>query len=96
VRTAPPLDDRLLEAIRRLDNGALPFAEICRRVGRRAERLGLARPSYETVRAHALRERERASAPGLAEVAVDVAFRARPVTAIVEQQAGTLPPRPAK
>lgn len=74
----------------------MPFAEMCRRVGRRAELLGLARPSYETVRTYALRERERRAAPALREVAVDVAFRARPVTDLLDHQAGTLPPRPAK
>jgi hypothetical protein len=39
----------LLEAIARFDDPALPIAEVSRRVGTEAARLGLFRPSYERV-----------------------------------------------
>ena len=57
---APRYDERLLRAIRRLDDESLPIAEVCRRVGDRAERLGVPRPSYVHVRRIVLSERERA------------------------------------
>jgi hypothetical protein len=47
---APRLPLPLLEAIARLDDGRMPIAEVCRRVGREAERRGLSQPSYERVR----------------------------------------------
>src|SRR4051794_41412172 len=55
----------------RIDDGRLPYAEIARRIGREAERLGAARPSYQRVRqlVHASRERRARRRP---EVVGDV------------------------
>ena len=58
-QSAPRYDERLLRAIRRLDDESLPIAEVCRRVGERAERLGVPRPSYVHVRRIVRDERER-------------------------------------
>lgn len=54
----------LLEALARSDDGHMPIAEVCRRVGDVADVLGLTRPSYERIRelAHierSLRQRKR-------------------------------------
>ena len=48
--SAARIPDRLLDAIDRIDDGKLPLAEIARRLGAEADRLGLTRPSYERVR----------------------------------------------
>lgn len=74
----------------RLDNGKRPIAEIHRRVAREAERLGLARPSYERVRTlvHESRRIRRARGPSTASVLVDVAFRVRPPDAILDHVSG--------
>jgi hypothetical protein len=48
--SAARIPAQLLAAIERLDDGAAPLAEIARRVGAEADRLGLTRPSYERVR----------------------------------------------
>jgi hypothetical protein len=59
---APRLDRRLLLAIVRRDDAAVPIAEIYRRSREDAAHLDLPRPSYESVRqlVHAARrERER-------------------------------------
>ena len=48
--SAPRIPRRLVDAIDRIDDGKLPLAEIARRVGAEADRLGLTRPSYERVR----------------------------------------------
>ena len=50
VRSGPRIDSRLVAAIARLDDGAIPIAEVCRRIGSEAESAGLTRPSYERVR----------------------------------------------
>ena len=47
---APRIRPALLKAIGRFDNRTIPIAEVCRRVGTEADRLGLTRPSYERVR----------------------------------------------
>lgn len=60
AQSAPRYNARLLRAIRRLDDESVPIAEVCRRVGARAERLGVPRPSYVHVRRIVLSERERA------------------------------------
>ncbi|HXS44453.1 MAG TPA: hypothetical protein VN751_07485 [Solirubrobacteraceae bacterium] len=43
---APRYDDRLVDAIGRLDRRDVPIAETCRRLGAFAERNGIPRPSY--------------------------------------------------
>ena len=57
----------------------MPIAELCRRTGDAAERLGLPRPSYERVRTlvHEFRRRRRYK-PTTGEVLWEVAVRARP------------------
>lgn len=60
--SAPRYDVRIVELVCALDDPALPIAELCRRVGTAAERIGLTRPSYSHVRRLALAERERLEA----------------------------------
>jgi len=59
--SAPRYDPRLLRAIRRLDDESLSIAEVCRRVGAAAEKIGVPRPSYVHVRRIVLSERARAA-----------------------------------
>lgn len=59
--SAPRYDRRLIRAIRRLDDESLPIAEVWRRVGEAAERLGVPRPSYVHVRRIVVSERERSA-----------------------------------
>ena len=78
--SAPRYDPRIVIAIRALDDRTVPIAEVCRRVGRLAEGLGLPRPSYVHVRrlVHELRESadaEAARRAALQAIAADVAGR---------------------
>ena len=57
--SAPRYDVRILVAARALDDEHEPIAEICRRVGRECDRLGLTRPSYVHLRRIIRAERER-------------------------------------
>jgi hypothetical protein len=50
VRSAPRIDERLLDAVARLDDGTVPIAEVWRRVGAEADAAALTRPSYERIR----------------------------------------------
>jgi hypothetical protein len=59
VPLAPRYDTRILAAIRELDDRSEPIAEINRRVGVAAIKLGLIKPSYVHVRRFVLEERER-------------------------------------
>jgi hypothetical protein len=59
VSLAPRYDARIVSALRALDDPREPMAEICRRVGDVADRLGLTRPSYVHVRRLLLAERVR-------------------------------------
>ena len=69
VAAAPRLHRLLVEELLRADDGTVPIAEVCRRVGTYAAANGLTRPSYECVRAlvHAVRrarsEEPRAARP---------------------------------
>jgi hypothetical protein len=85
---APRISPRLLDALVRVDNRSLPIAEVSRRVGAEADRLGLPRPSYERVRVlvHELRRLRRG--PSTASILVDVALRARPPAALIDHLAG--------
>lgn len=72
---APRLDRRLLEAIVRLDDPALPIAELNRRLRESAAQLDIPRPSYECVRllvhdARRERARRRANRETLIRVAL--------------------------
>ena len=92
---APRIPQRLLVALGRLDDPGLPFAEINRRLGAEAARLGLPRPSYQRVREllHQLRRLRRG--PTTAQVLVDIAFRARPPAAFLDHVSGVgVPSRP--
>jgi hypothetical protein len=93
VSLAPRLGPRLLAEIERLAASDRSFAEITRRVGNAADRLGVARPSYETVRVLVRAMRELNAGPSTLEVLTDVALRTRPPQALLEHAAGIpLPP----
>ena len=93
---APRIPPRLLHALDRLDDRRLPIAEINRRVGAEAERLGLRRPSYERVREllHQLRWLRRG--PSTGRVLFEISLRARPPSAFLDHISGVgvpeLPP----
>jgi hypothetical protein len=76
----------LVAELLRLDDGKLPIAELNRRLGAAAEALGLQRPSYECVRVLVHEQRAQAwpPVPSTSEVLVDIAFRLKPATAIVD------------
>jgi hypothetical protein len=88
LRFAPRISPRLLEAIVRFDDQAIPIAETCRKVGREADRLGLTRPSYQRVRVLVHESRRIRRGPTTANVLVDVAFRVRPPDAIADHLSG--------
>jgi hypothetical protein len=90
---APRISRKLEQAIERLARQPLPYAEINRRVGAAAETLGCPRPSYQQVRVLARAMRLEAREPTLGGVALDVAFRARPVRDLVDLAAGYDIPR---
>ena len=50
VTAGPRMEPSLVEYLVRIDDGVVPIAEICRRVGVCAEERGFTRPSYECVR----------------------------------------------
>lgn len=59
MQFAPRVHGFLIMQVWRLDDGQISFAELNRRVGRIASRHDLPRPSYETIRRIAHRERRR-------------------------------------
>jgi hypothetical protein len=72
---APRLDRRLLEAVVRLDDTAVPIAELHRSLRKHAAKLDIPRPSYECVRllvhdARRERARQRANRETLIRVAL--------------------------
>jgi hypothetical protein len=77
-----------MDVILKLDDPFVPIAEICRLVGERADRLGIARPSYERIRLVVRQARERGRDPSAASVLVDVALRARPPEAFLDHVSG--------
>jgi hypothetical protein len=85
---APRISPKLLRALDRLDDRWLPIAEVNRRLGAEAERLGLPRPSYQRVRVllHQLRRMRRQ--PTTLGVLWDVALRARPPDAFIDHVSG--------
>jgi hypothetical protein len=86
---APRISPQLLEALVRLDDRSVPIAEVNRRLGNEAEALALTRPSYQRIRVlvHASR-RIRRNSPTTASVLVEVAFRARPPSAVLDHLSG--------
>ena len=89
---APRIDSRLVAAAERLDSPTTPIAETNRRVGLVAAELGLIRPSYERVRTIVTLARQRGRRQSTGDVLLDIAFRTRPPTALVDHLVGTLPP----
>jgi hypothetical protein len=78
-----------VEALVRLDDKRVPIAEVNRRVGEEAERLGLRRPSYQRIRELVHQSRRlRRSRPTTTSVLVDVAFRVRPPEAVLDHLSG--------
>jgi hypothetical protein len=88
TRFAPRISDRLLHAIPRLDDGKMPFAEVCRRVGEEADRLGLPRPSYQRVRVLVHEARRLRRQPTTADVLLHVSTRARAPGEMLDHVAG--------
>jgi hypothetical protein len=84
-RFAPRLTPRLLDEIERQSKRRVPIAEINRSVGEKAVAMGLPRPSYERVRSlvHEAGRLRRSAPPSVSTVAIGVAFRAKPLAAIV-------------
>jgi hypothetical protein len=62
LRFAPRYEARILELLEALDDRGVPVAEVNRRVGDAAEKLGLIRPSYVHLRRILLAERDRQDA----------------------------------
>jgi hypothetical protein len=79
---APRIHPRLLAAIVKLDDRRVPIAEVNRRVGRQAWKLGLPKPSYQRVRELVHLARSIRRGPSTARVLFDVALRVRPPEAI--------------
>jgi len=82
------MSPRLLETLVKADSSSIPIAETCRRVGREADRIGVARPSYERVRLLVHEARRIRRGPSTASVLRDVAFRARPPEAVLDHLSG--------
>jgi len=91
---APRIDSRLVATAERLDNPTTPIAETNRRVGAVAAELGLVRPSYEQVRSIVTRARRLGRRPSAGDVLLDIAFRTRPPTSLIDHLTGSLPPDP--
>jgi len=93
VRFASHFSPRLLDEVESLSGQSLPIAEINRRVGTTAQRLGVTKPSYERVRqlVHEARELRRGWTSAM-EILLDVATRARSPRAYEELV--TRPPLP--
>jgi hypothetical protein len=85
---APRISPRLINALVRFDDRAIPIAETNRRVGEEAARLGLPRPSYERIRELVHEARRIRRGPTTSRVLLDVAFRARPPEAVVDHISG--------
>ena len=81
VPCAPRYPPLLVEAIGALDDGRMPIAELCRRLGAYAAELGFIRPSYVHVRRYVIALRAVAQAADrrrqeIRAVASDAAARA--------------------
>jgi hypothetical protein len=92
---APRLSPRLLAALARLDDRRIPIAEVNRRLGAEAERLGLRRPSYQRVRELVHQLRRLRKGPSTVRVLAEVAWRVRPPVALADHLLGPgVPDRP--
>ena len=76
-RSAPRIAWPLVSAIPALDAPGLPIADVWRRLGAYVDALELPRPSYEQTRVLVHRSRAIRALPGVADLALDVAFRTR-------------------
>jgi len=92
VRFASHFSLRLLDEVDRLSEQRVPIAEINRRVGAKAQRLGVTKPSYERVRqlVHEARELHRGYVSAL-EILIEVATLQRSPRHY--EKLATLPPR---
>lgn len=81
---APRIDERLVAALARLDDPTFPIAEINRRLGVVAEGLGLTRPSYQQVRVIVHQLRSQSRSPRVGETLLEISFRVKPPTAILD------------
>lgn len=86
--SGPRISPRLLAELERVDADDLPIAEVARRVGLAAARLGLAQPSYERVRELVHEARRRRGRRTTADAALRVILRADPPSAFVDHLAG--------
>jgi len=85
---APRIPQEVLEAIVRYDKRTVPIAETCRRVGGKAEELGVPRPSYERIRELVHESRRVRRGPTTSQILLDVAFRVRPPEHLVDHVYG--------
>jgi hypothetical protein len=85
---APRISHRLLEALVKLDDPAVPIAETNRRLGAEAARLGLPRPSYQRVRELIHQHRRINRGPSTLRVLAEVALRARAPEEFLQHVAG--------
>jgi hypothetical protein len=81
--SSPRIDPRLVAALSRLDRDRQPVAELHRKLGDVAQHLGLAQPSYESVRLLVRDLRKDRAVPGIGEVLLDIALRNKPPDAII-------------
>ena len=86
--SAARIGQRLLRELERADDGRSSIADVCRRVGRAAERYGLLRPSYERVRQLVHARRAQMPTVTTAEVVLDVLYRTRPPQAPADHLLG--------
>jgi hypothetical protein len=93
VRIAPRVHYKLRRELERHYRDDVPIAEINRRIGALADRIGAPRPSYEQIRTLVHELRESRAQPTTASVAFDVATRVRPPTALVDHLSGVGVPR---
>ena len=86
---APRISRRLRDEIDRL--AATPYrpAEICRRIGERAEEQGLRRPSYEQVRLLVRASQRRPRRVSTAKVLLEVGLRVHHPDAFLQHVSGT-------
>ena len=93
MRFASHFSPRLLDKVDEFSEQAVPIAEINRRVGVEAQRLGVTKPSYERVRqlVHEARDLHRGYVSAL-EILTDIATLQR--SPWDYRKLATLPPRP--
>jgi hypothetical protein len=85
---APRINRRLLEALVRLDDRAVPIAETCRRIGAEADRRGLTRPSYQRIRVLVHESRRARRGPTTTTVLLEVMAGSRSPEALIDRAAG--------